>query len=216
MKRLTQKLLQCIRINRQRRIHRRQQLITQYQNHACNQQEKSESSDVSSDNDRFNSSKVYHQGHSQYDITRRKLYNWIAASNPTHFLTVQFPINMRSPSLDVSRNNLRRLMARFEQCLIGSQWAKSHMPFYAFAEIGPKDGYTYHFHILFNSGVYSTEEVQKSLDRASLQLSLYPGIFYLEEVKTYEIIYYCLKEVKITNHSGCYDTIIVSSDLFHI
>ena len=160
--------------------------------------------------------KHYHEGNSKYDITRRQLYNWIAASDPTHFLSIQFPMNMRSPSLDVSKNNLRRLMARFEQCLIGSRWTKSHLPFYAFAEKGRHDGYSYHFHILLNAGTYTTDDLQKALDTACVQLALSPDICYLEETETYEVIYYCLKGVDISNKSGCHDGIILSADLFNI
>lgn len=160
--------------------------------------------------------KAYHLGSSKYDITRRRLYNWIASSVPTHFLTVQFPVNMRSSSLDKSKDNLRRLMARFEQSLIGSRWAKAHLPFFVFAEKGPKDGYTYHFHILFNASKYSTATLRRALNNACSQLFLSHKTCYLEEIETYEIIYYCLKDIKISNRSGSYDTIILSSDLFDL
>lgn len=183
MKRITKKLLQYILSNRQQQIKHRQQLIWQHsrKSHVHGQQDKPISSNDSSDSANTHPKKVYHQGNSKYDITRRELYNWIVASEPTHFLTVQFPMNMRSPSLDASKNNLRKLMARFEQCLIGSRWAKSHLPFYAFAEIGPKNGYTYHFHILFNTGKYNTEQIQKALNKACLQLSLPLDTIYLKK-----------------------------------
>ena len=218
MKKLTQQLLQYIRHNQQQQMHHRRQLVQQCQSksHVREQQQKLIISDVMSGNDSSGSEKVYHQGNSKYDVLRRNWYDMIAASEPTHFLTVQFPKNMRSPSLKVSKDNLRRLMARFEQCLIGSRWAKSHLPFYAFAEIGPEDGYNYHFHILFNAGSYNTEQIQNALDNACLQLSLSFETFYLENVETYETIYYCLKDAKITNCiDGC-DTIMFSSDLFNI
>ncbi len=218
MKKLTQQLLQYIRHNQQQQMRHRRQLVRQCQSksHVREQQQKLIISDVMSGNDRLGSEKVYHQGNSKYDVLRRNWYDMIAASEPTHFLTVQFPKNMRSPSLKVSKDNLRRLMARFEQCLIGSRWAKSHLPFYAFAEIGPEDGYNYHFHILFNAGSYNTEQIQNALDNACLQLSLSFETFYLENVETYETIYYCLKDAKITNCiDGC-DTIMFSSDLFNI
>lgn len=218
MKKLTQQLLQYIRHNQQQQMHHRRQLVRQCQSksHVREQQQKLIISDVISGNDSFGPEKVYHQGNSKYDVLRRNWYDMIAASEPTHFLTVQFPKNMRSPSLKVSKDNLRRLMARFEQCLIGSRWAKSHLPFYAFAEIGPEDGYNYHFHILFNAGSYNTEQIQNALDNACLQLSLSFETFYLENVETYETIYYCLKDAKITNCiDGC-DTIMFSSDLFNI
>ena len=218
MKKLTQQLLQYIRHNQQQQMHHRRQLVRQCQSksHVREQQQKLIISDVMSGNDSSGPEKVYHQGNSKYDVLRRNWYDMIAASEPTHFLTVQFPKNMRSPSLKVSKDNLRRLMARFEQCLIGSRWAKSHLPFYAFAEIGPEDGYNYHFHILFNAGSYNTEQIQNALDNACLQLSLSFETFYLENVETYETIYYCLKDAKITNCiDGC-DTIMFSSDLFNI
>ena len=218
MKKLTQQLLQYIRHNQQQQMHHRRQLVRQCQSksHVRKQQQKLIISDVISGNDSFGPEKVYHQGNSKYDVLRRNWYDMIAASEPTHFLTVQFPKNMRSPSLKVSKDNLRRLMARFEQCLIGSRWTKSHLPFYAFAEIGPEDGYNYHVHILFNAGSYNTEQIQNALDNACLQLSLSFETFYLENVETYETIYYCLKDAKITNCiDGC-DTIMFSSDLFNI
>ncbi len=218
MKKLTQQLLQYIRHNQQQQMRHRRQLVRQCQSksHVREQQQKLIISDVMSGNDRLGPEKVYHQGNSKYDVLRRNWYDMIAASEPTHFLTVQFPKNMRSPSLKVSKDNLRRLMARFEQCLIGSRWAKSHLPFYAFTEIGPEDGYNYHFHILFNAGSYNTEQIQNALDNACLQLSLSFETFYLENVETYETIYYCLKDAKITNCiDGC-DTIMFSSDLFNI
>lgn len=218
MKKLTQQLLQYIRHNQQQQMRHRRQLVRQCQSksHVREQQQKLIISDVMSGNDRLGSEKVYHQGNSKYDVLRRNWYDMIAASESTHFLTVQFPKNMRSPSLKVSKDNLRRLMARFEQCLIGSRWAKSHLPFYAFAEIGPEDGYNYHFHILFNAGSYNTKQIQNALDNACLQLSLSFETFYLENVETYETIYYCLKDAKITNCiDGC-DTIMFSSDLFNI
>ena len=197
------RILKRIKLHQQETILRRQQLISEYR--SKNKLHK-----------KAEEKKVYHEGNSKYDITRRQLYNWIAASEPTHFLSIQFPMNMRSPSLDVSKNNLRRLMARFEQCLIGSRWVKSHLPFYAFAEKGRHDGYSYHFHILFNSGTYTTDELQNALDAACVQLALSPDICYLEETETYEVIYYCLKGVDISNKSGCYDGIILSADLFNI
>ena len=130
--------------------------------------------------DKLKSKKAYHLGNSKYDITRRRLYDWIASSKPTHFLTVQFPMNMRSSSLDRSKDNLRRLMARFEQSLIGSRWTKAHLPFFAFAEKGPKDGYTYHFHILFNAHKYSTATLKRALNNACSQLFLSHKTYYLE------------------------------------
>ena len=227
MKRTTLQLLQCIRCNQQRQLRYRQQLVSQRLNNHHVYKQKSPSAlsnhfiSVTSSIDNtvensFGHKPAYHQGNSKYDIIRRDIYNWIASSEPTHFLTVQFPKNMRSQNLGVSKEHLRRLMARFEQSLIGSRWTKFHLPFFAFAEIGPKDGYTYHFHILFNARSYNTEQIQKSLSNACNQLSLSTDIFNLKEVETYEVIYYCLKEVKISNRSGCYDSIILSSDLFNI
>ena len=214
MKRITLQLLQSLSRSRQQVMSHRRQLISRHQSksHVHEQQATS----AQSANSKPKPAKVYHQGDSDYDITRRQLYNWIASSNPTHFLTIQFPMNMRHPRLDVSQNNLRRLMARFEQCLIGSRWTKSHLPFYAFAEKSKKDGYTYHFHILFNAGTYDSNALQNALDNACYQLSLSPDICFLEEIETYEVIYYCLKGINICDKSNYYDCIILSDLLFNL
>lgn len=214
MNRTTQQLLQYIRHNNQQQMHRRRQLVTEHRrNNRAHEQQLASKSLMS---DKPKPKKAYHQGQGKYDFNRRRLYDWIASSKPTHFLTIQFPINMRSSSLDRSKDNLRRLMARFEQSLIGSRWTKSHLPFFAFAEKGPKDGYTYHFHILFNAGKYNTTTLRRALNYACSQLFLSYKTCYLEKIETYEIIYYCLKGIKITNRSGNYDTIILSSDLFNL
>ena len=121
---------------------------------------------------------------------------------------------MRSDNLDVSKNHLRRFMARFEQYLVGSRWTGNHAPFYAFAEKGPHDGYNYHFHVLLNCTRYSDELITKALNRACLNLSLAFETYYIEEVKDNEVIYYCLKDIKTFDKTDWYDRIIPSNILF--
>lgn len=150
----------------------------------------------------------------KYKLKRKQIYEWIASSKPTHFLTIQFPTNMRSDNLNVSKNHLRRFMARFEQYLVGSRWTGKHIPFYAFAEKGRHDGYNYHFHILLNCSGYGNEPITKALNNACLNLSLSLETYYIEEVKDNEVIYYCLKDIKTFNKTDWYDRIIPSNILF--
>ena len=121
---------------------------------------------------------------------------------------------MRSDNLNVSKNHLRRFMARFEQYLVGSRWTGKYVPFYAFAEKGRHDGYHYHFHILLNCSGYGNEPITKALNNACLNLSLSLETYYIEEVKDNEIIYYCLKGIKAFDKTDWYDRIIPSNILF--
>ena len=150
----------------------------------------------------------------KYEIKRKQIYDWVAAIEPTHFLTLQFPLNMRSPNLDISKNHLRRFMARFEQHLIGSRWTAKPVNFYVFAEKGRYDGYNYHFHILLHCVRYSDELIEKALDSACLDLSLSPQTYYIEKVEDNEVIHYCLKDIKTFDKTDWYDRIIPSNILF--
>lgn len=152
----------------------------------------------------------------KYEIKRKRIYDWIAHFKPTHFLTLQFPMNMRSPFLKVSKIYLRRFMARFEQHLVGSRWTGRHVRFYAFAEKGQHDGYSYHFHLLLHCVRYSDDLIEKALDSACSDLSLSPKTYYIEKVKDNEVIYYCLKDIKTFDKTDWYDRIIPSNILFNI
>lgn len=222
MNKVTEMFLQYLRHNQEVVKQQKVSLIAKYQK--CNKvNDIDKDAIVSLDNkpdtslQEEKSKKVYERDmKNKYEIKRKLIYDWIAHFKPTHFLTIQFPMNMRSPDLNVSKNHLRRFMARFEQHIVGSRWTDKHERFYAFAEKGQHDGYSYHFHILLHCVWYSDELIIKALDSACLDLSLSPKIYYIEKVEDNEVIYYCLKDIKTFDKTDWYDRIIPSNILFNI
>ena len=219
MNKVTEMFLQYLRHNQEKVKHQKVSLIAKYQK--CNKVDENVFATV---NDKPNTplqeekpKKVYVRDmKNKYEIKRKHIFDWIANFKPTHFLIIQFPMNMRSPGLNVSRNHLRPLMARFEQHLVGSRWTGRHVRFYAFAEKGQHDGYSYHFHILLHCVRYSDDLIEKALDSACWDLSLSPKTYYIEKVEDNEVIYYCLKDIKTFDKTDWYDRIIPSNILFNI
>lgn len=147
--------------------------------------------------------------------TRRDLADWIKSFNHTHFLTLQLPENLKTSNFEVSKEHLRKIMAKFENFLLGRYWNKNHLFFMAFAEKGQSDGW--HYHILFNAGKWTTEDLQKALDKTSTSLRLPQYSLNLEPINTIEDYtnFYCIKEIRINENGNFYsDRIILSSDLF--
>lgn len=154
---------------------------------------------------------LLHQNNNKNDII-----NWLLSFNHTHFLTIQFPNNMKTEDSIISEDYLRRVMAKFEYCLIGRYWNKKHLPFIAFAEKGK--GSSWHYHLLINSGKYTTTQLQTALDNAANKLNLPTELINLQEITNPEKLYtYCLKEIKLyKNDKIDTDRIISSSMLFGI
>lgn len=150
------------------------------------------------------------------DNNKNDIINWLLSFNHTHFLTIQFPNNMKTEDSIISEDYLRRVMAKFEYCLIGRYWNKKHLPFIAFAEKGK--GSSWHYHLLINSGKYTTTQLQTALDNAANKLNLPTELINLQEITNPEKLYtYCLKEIKLyKNDKIDTDRIISSSMLFGI
>ncbi len=223
MKQLLKQLLQSIRNNQEKIKSTKRKLITMYKkisNIIDNTPDDNNKSNITSSLSQPVSNppkKTYKRNmNNKYEIKRRHIYDWIANSRPTHFLTIQFPMNMRTHDLNVSKNHLRRFMSRFEQHIVGSKWTNRHVRFYSFAEKERYYGYTYHFHILMHCVRYDNDAIQNALDKACLDLSLSPDTYLLEDVTNYEVIYYCLKDIKIFDKTDFYDRITPSSTLFNI
>ena len=219
MNKVTEMFLQYLRHNQEKVKFNKRSLIAKYKK--CNKVNDNISATVNDGSDTLLqpavSKKVYIRDmKNKYEIKRKHIFDWIANFKPTHFLTIQFPMNMRSPDLNVSKNHLRKFMARFEQHLVSSRWTGKHVRFYSFAEKGQHDDYSYHFHILLHCVRYSDELIIKALDSACLDLSLSPETYYIEDVTDNEVIYYCLKDIKTFDKTDWYDRIIPSNILFNI
>ena len=62
-------------------------------------------------------------------ILRRKICDWLCEFAPTHFISIQFPTNQRSKSMEISRNLLRDVMKYFEKQLNPRHWFKKQLLF---------------------------------------------------------------------------------------
>ena len=125
-------------------------------------------------------------------------------------------INSQIEDVDAKYKNPRNLCSGSVRQLNNEITAKRHVRFYAFAEKGQHDGYSYHFHILLHCVRYSDDLIEKALDSACWDLSLSPKTYYIEKVEDNEVIYYCLKDIKTFDKTDWYDHIIPSNILFNI
>lgn len=147
---------------------------------------------------------------------KNEIINWLETFNHTHFLTIQFHNNIKTDDYNLSNEYLRQIMARFETNLIKRNWNKHHLPFIAFAEKGK--GVSWHYHILLNSGKYTTDDLEKALDKSCDKNKFPRELICLEEITDSQKLHtYCTKELKITNN-GKIDTdrMIFSNVLFNI
>lgn len=131
--------------------------------------------------------------------TQIKLINAILQYHPSHFLTVQLPLNWRNGGLEKYNAKLKAVIKRFQKCLRPNHWNKNPLPMICIAEKNTWVGY--HFHILIYNCKYTTEQLQGALDRTEYDLRLTHQTFELEPITfTPEHLYfYCVKQIK-TEH----------------
>ena len=94
--------------------------------------------------------------------------------NPTHFLTVRLKDYYQFEDLTNAQAELQKIMTCFEHHLVNRHWNKNHLKFIAIAEKG--QGATFHFHILFNQGKYTQEEIETVL-QFTLKKKKLPTLF---------------------------------------
>lgn len=144
------------------------------------------------------------------------ILDWLDSFKHTHFLTIQFPNNMKSENPKVSQEHLRKIMAKFEFHLLGRKWNRKHLSFIGVAEKGK--GVSWHYHLLFNSGKFTTGCIQDALDKVADELKISGKLFYLEEITDRQKLHtYCMKELKIWENGMINsDRLILSKELFSI
>lgn len=214
MRKITQMILQRIRQYQQQMKNHKTSLIAKYKQHHGDKNGNTfentsavyvnnDSDDGGSDvgNTDISMKKSYpHDLNNPYEKKLRKIYDWVAGTKPTHFLTIHFPPSMRSCNLETATYHLKHFMQQFERNIAGTHWKKKHVQFISFAEFGDKNCYTYHFHILISTQKYDTNAIKVALDKTCDDLSLDRSICYLEDIyhcgsDYYGVIYYCLKSI---------------------
>lgn len=146
---------------------------------------------------------------------RKILNEWIGREyQPTHFLTLQLPENKKSADSTTSTRHLKDIMEAFEKSLMNN-WNRHHLRFIAFAENGISDDW--HFHILFNQGKFTEQELQNAVLAATIRENLPFYCLKLDKIdeNMLRVDSYCTKEIKIY-WDGKFDSdrIIFSECLF--
>jgi len=151
---------------------------------------------------------------------KQEIQNWIKEQKPTHFLTIQFKINLRSSNYEKSKNLLYKYMVSFERILKGRHWNRHHLEFICFAERNSKRDNCWHYHILLCGNKNdTTENISKALSKLKTKKDLCDNIFDLQEIiRTPDKLYnYCMKHFDITLKGRVNtDKFITSWDLFNL
>lgn len=155
---------------------------------------------------------------SELPIVKQSMKSWILDNyQPTYFLSIRLPKNWASDNLSNSLKYLQLIMKIFEKKLLGRHWNKHHIPFIAFAEKGA--GFEWHYHILFNHGKFTEQDLQNAILSTTGILKLPAYCLDLKPIENQPdtVIAYCIKEIKIyDNNSFDSDRIIFSHDLFQL
>ena len=109
------------------------------------------------------------------------------------------------------------IMRDFERSLLHRYWNKKHIPFIAFAEKGVSE--EWHFHLLFNGGKFTYEELKIATYRIILEQKLPAYSLQIDEIKNgvAKVECYMIKEIKVTNYNHFdSDRIILSHNLFNL
>ena len=149
------------------------------------------------------------------DEIKKILNEWIGKEyQPTHFLTLQLPENIKTSVSTTSTRHLKNIMKAFEKSLMNN-WNRHHLRFIAFAENGSST--EWHYHILFNQGKFTEQKLQNAVLAATIRENL--PFYSLELTRIDEnmltVDSYCTKEIKIYwNGNFDSDRIIFSECLF--
>lgn len=151
---------------------------------------------------------------------KESIKNWIIEQEPTHFLTIQFRVNLRSSNYEKSKNLLYRYMIGFERILKGRHWNRHHLEFICFAERNSTRDNCWHYHILLcGNEKDNTKNINRALSKLKEKMGLSDNTFDLQEIiRTPDNLYhYCMKYFNITA-KGRVDTdkFITSWDLFNL
>ena len=146
---------------------------------------------------------------------RKILNEWIGREyQPMHFLSLQLPENKKSADSTTSIWHLKDIMKAFEKSLMNN-WNRHHLRFIAFAENGTSNDW--HFHILFNQGKFTKQELQNAVLAATIRENLPFYCLELDKIdeNMLRVNSYCTKEIKIY-WDGKFDSdrIIFSECLF--
>lgn len=156
---------------------------------------------------------------SKNDLVKSELNRWIDNTyQPTHFISVQLPENLRYASKENVILHLRNIMIEFEKYLLKRHWNKKHLPFICFEERCASHGW--HFHILLNKCEFMEQQLRDAVFAVNTKLKLSSYCLDIRPIinETAAICEeYCEKQIRIDEFAHFdSDRIILSHDLFNL
>lgn len=153
------------------------------------------------------------------DMTKllgKSISDWLFEFDPTHFISIQFPTEQRSYSLEKSLYKLKAVMKIFEKTLNPRHWYKKHLQFIAFAE---NTSVMWHFHLFLKNDKYPEEKILSGMDITAKKFAFSEDVIDIQKItRTPENLYsYVNKELTVDKNAKFNSfRIILSDDLFNL
>ena len=158
---------------------------------------------------------VIRKNDKQTFILRREICDWLCDFAPTHFISIQFPTNQRSKSMEISRNKLRDVMLYFEKQLNPRHWFKRILHFIGFAERNTAD--KWHFHLFLQNNRYHNDKIIRALYKTLNHFDYSQNVI---DIKTLDrtqckAYFYVTKDIKANKNAHFDDSrVFLSAELF--
>ena len=148
-------------------------------------------------------------------ILRRKICDWLCEFAPTHFISIQFPTNQRSKSMEISRNLLRDVMKYFEKQLNPRHWFKKQLLFIGFAERNTAD--KWHFHLFLHNNRYHNDKIIKAVNKTIKHFKYSPTVIDIQTINRTQCksYFYATKDIKADKQAHFDDNrVFLSTEMF--
>ena len=148
-------------------------------------------------------------------ILRREICKWLCEFAPTHFISIQFPTNQRSKSMEISRSYLRRVMKYFQKQLSPRHWFRKQLLFIGFGEQNSSD--KWHFHMFLQNNRYHNYKITAAIDKTIKHFGYSPDVVDIQTMNRTECkaYFYATKEIKANKDAHFDDNrVFLSTEIF--
>ncbi len=149
---------------------------------------------------------------------QREFCDWLCEFAPTHFISIQFPTNQRSKSMEISRDYLGNVMKYFEKQFDIRHWFKHILPFIGFAEQNDIDRGKWHFHLFLQNNRYTEDKVNTATKETIKHFKFSPDVIDIQQIDRtpYRAYKYATKDIK-ANKKGHFDDsrVFLSNEMFY-
>lgn len=150
------------------------------------------------------------------ELLGKSISDWLFEFDPTHFISIQFPTEQRSYSLEKSLYKLKAIMKIFEKTLNPRHWYKKHLQFIGFAE---NTSGMWHFHLLLKNDRYPEEKILSGMDTTAKKFAFSEDVIDIQPIdRTPEHLHSYVNKELTADKNGNFNSfrIILSSDMFNL